>query len=48
MMPPRRYAYRPTVMGTGGCVAAAHPLAAMAAARPEAEAPASQRVGGAQ
>jgi gamma-glutamyltranspeptidase/glutathione hydrolase len=30
MMPPHRHAYRPTVMGTRGCVAAAHPLAAMA------------------
>ncbi|MBI4011753.1 MAG: gamma-glutamyltransferase family protein [Candidatus Rokubacteria bacterium] len=28
--PPHRLAYRPTVMGTRGCVAAAHPLAAMA------------------
>jgi gamma-glutamyltranspeptidase/glutathione hydrolase len=28
--PPHGQAYRPTVMGTHGCVAAAHPLAAMA------------------
>jgi gamma-glutamyltranspeptidase / glutathione hydrolase len=28
--PPHGLAYRPTVMGTHGCVAAAHPLAAMA------------------
>ena len=28
--PPHRLAYRPTVMGTRGCVAAAHPLAALA------------------
>ncbi|MGH7322465.1 MAG: gamma-glutamyltransferase, partial [Candidatus Rokuibacteriota bacterium] len=30
MTPPHRLAYRPTVMGLHGCVAAAHPLAAMA------------------
>ncbi|MGH7268328.1 MAG: gamma-glutamyltransferase, partial [Candidatus Rokuibacteriota bacterium] len=30
MMAPHRHAYRPTVMGTRGCVAAAHPLASMA------------------
>jgi gamma-glutamyltranspeptidase/glutathione hydrolase len=29
-MTPHGRAYRPTVMGTRGCVAAAHPLAAMA------------------
>jgi gamma-glutamyltranspeptidase/glutathione hydrolase len=30
MIPPHRHAYRPTVMGRRGVVAAAHPLAAMA------------------
>jgi len=30
MTAPHRHAYRPTVMGTRGCVTAAHPLAAMA------------------
>ncbi len=30
MTPPHRLAYRPSVMGTRGCVVAAHPLAAMA------------------
>ena len=29
-MPPHRHAYRPTVMGTRGAVASAHPLASMA------------------
>src|SRR5258705_361464 len=29
-MPPHRRAYRPTVMGTRGAVASAHPLASMA------------------
>lgn len=29
-MPPHRNAYRPTVVGTRGAVASAHPLASMA------------------
>jgi len=32
-MPPHRHAYRPTVMGTRGAVASAHPLASMAGIR---------------
>src|SRR5204862_7411629 len=33
LMPPHRNAYRPTVMGTRGVVASAHPLASMAGIR---------------
>ena len=32
-MPPHRHAYRPTIMGTRGAVASAHPLASMAGIR---------------
>lgn len=32
-MPPHRYAYRPTIMGTRGAVASAHPLASMSGIR---------------
>src|SRR5260370_31111347 len=32
-MPPHRHAYRPTIMGTRGAVASAHPLASMSGIR---------------
>jgi len=32
-MPPHRLAYRPTIMGTRGAVASAHPLASMSGIR---------------
>ena len=32
-MPPHRHAYRPTIMGTHGAVASAHPLASMSGIR---------------
>src|SRR5260370_6090551 len=33
LMPPHRHAYRPTIMGTRGAVASAHPLASMSGIR---------------